>query len=189
MEIAESSGLKMTWVLADSVIQDPLIQFEKLKSLGSIWGSWKTWRMCKTDNVVCHDRGEANTLLTRGFQKQCNFYIPESNFQNLGRPTGVKLYKGDFQHEVPNQNEIVTLHLAASQSDILLLLGFDLQERTEFADRMDRHRWTNYKNLIRALMAENDQRQWILVNHSGATDASFDKLSNLSYDQLDNIVC
>lgn len=188
METIEGSGLRIAWVVADNASHNPYISFDQLKNIGSVWGSWKTWRNCQTDNVVCHDRGEANSLLNRGFQRQCNFYIPESNYQSLGRPPGVKLYKGDFQHEVTNQNEIVTLHLASSQNDILLLLGFDLTEKPDIQDRMTKHRWTNYKNLVRALITENSNRQWILVNHDGTADPDFKNLSNLSYDQIDNIV-
>lgn len=188
METAESTGLKIAWVVADAVAANPYVAFERLKDIGSVWGSWRTWRSCQTDNVVCHDRGEASGLLARGFQRQCNFYIPESNFQSLDRPVGVKLYQGEFVHEVTNQNEIVTLHLAASQNDILLLLGFDLREQPNIADRMTRHRWTNYKNLIRALMLENEQRQWILIDHLGTADPDFNNQSNLAYDQIDNIL-
>jgi hypothetical protein len=188
METAESTGLRLAWVVADAAVHSPYVDFARLKDLGSVWGSWRTWRICGTDNVVCHDRGEASSLITRGFQRQCNFYIPESNFQSLDRPVGVRLYKGDFVHEVPNQNEIVTLHLAASQNDIILLLGFDLREQTDITDKMARHRWVNYKNLIKALITENDQRQWILIDHAGPADPDFKALSNLTYDQIDNIL-
>jgi hypothetical protein len=188
METAESSGLNIAWILADAAAQDPYVDFAGIKNIGSVWGSWRTWRTCGTDNVICHDRKDADNLLTRGFQRQCNFYIPESNFQSLGRPVDCRLYKGDFQHEVPNQNEIVALHLACSQNDILLLLGFDLRERKDIVDRMERHRWTNYKNLIRSLISQDPNKQWILVNHPDTADPDFQDLPNLAYDQIDNIV-
>jgi hypothetical protein len=186
MESIEVDGLKLAWVLADSAAQDPSIDPERIKAVASTWGSWKTWRSCKTDNVVCHDKAQAKNLLQRNFQQQCNFYVPELAYQDLDRPTGVKLYKGDFKHNVTNQEEIVTLHLAASQNDILLLLGFDLQER-DLTDKFQKHQWHNYKQLIRQLIVDDSTKQWILVNHSGQLAEEFANLPNLQHDTLDNI--
>ena len=186
METTENHGLKLAWVLADAAAHDPEMDPERIKNIGSTWGSWKTWRSCKTDNVICHDLGQAKNLVLRNFHQQCNFYVPETSYQDLERPSGVKLYKGDFKHEVTNQEEIVTLHLAASQNDILLLFGFNLQER-ELTDRFQKHQWHNYKRLIRQLIVEDPDKQWILVNHPGELAEDFDGLPNLSHDTLENI--
>ena len=111
--------MQVNWVFADGHQLDPAIDIEKLKSIGPTWGSWRTWRSCGTDNVICHDRSKAEELLTRSFQTSCNFYIPKKYYQELNRPAGVKLYEGDFTQELDHIEDIIALHLIASTSDIV----------------------------------------------------------------------
>jgi hypothetical protein len=65
--------MNISWVLSDSTIIDPTLDIGQLKKLGSLWGGWRTWRACQTDNVVCTDMTKTAELLKRDFQKNCNF--------------------------------------------------------------------------------------------------------------------
>jgi hypothetical protein len=121
--------MKISWVLSDRVELDPTVDIDKLKNIGAFWGSWRTWRAYQTDNVLCNDFNKADELLKRAFHAVCNLYIPNTHYATLNRPTGVKLYEGKFLHDVDHQEEIVALHLAASVTDIVLLLGFDFSEQ------------------------------------------------------------
>ena len=114
--------MNICWVLADSAVLDPTQDLEQLKQIGPFWGSWKTWRAYSTDNVICHDQIKANELLARAFQVTCNFYIPNQVYETLDQPKGVHVYQGDFTHDVEHREQIVAMHLAASRSDIVLLL-------------------------------------------------------------------
>lgn len=176
--------MKISWVLADSVLLDPTTNTAKLKEIGSIWGSWLTWRSCQTDNVICHDMSKADELIKREFYKNCNFYIPASMFTSLGQPAGVLCYQGDFKHDVPRQEEIVALHLAASTSDIVLLLGFDFAEFTKLEDRLEEHRATNYRNLIKQVIKNNPKTQWVLIDHANTIATFYQELDNLTQDTM-----
>lgn len=180
--------MNISWVLADSVVLDPTMEITQLKSLGSLWGSWRTWRSCQTDNVICNDSVKAAELIARNFQKKCNFYIPNSVYQQLSRPDNVKLYEGVFTHEVNNQEDIIAMHLASGLSDVVLLLGFDLTEKEPNLDKMVEHRNFNYRALIQQAISSNDQVQWVLVDHPGALSNKLLELPNLSIDTIENVL-
>jgi hypothetical protein len=180
--------MNIAWVLADGVALDPLLDMNILKNVGSCWGSWQTWRACQTDNVICNDPVKANDLITRKFQQTCNFYIPNSTFQQLGRPEIVRVYEGEFTHDVDHQDEIVAMHLASSSSDIVLLLGFDFAEQAVNPDRLQQHRAQNYRGLIRQAIKDNDHVQWLVVDHVGKIGPDLSILENLSQDTMSNVL-
>jgi hypothetical protein len=180
--------MNINWVLANDYVPDPTINLDQLKSCGAFWGGWRTWRACGTDNVICHNSVKAQELIQRNFHAACNFYISNSTYSTLGQPRGVRLYEGEFMHDTPNHEEIVALHLTAGISDIVLLLGFDLAESDPLPDRLEQHRATNYRNLIRGAIKENAQTQWVLVDHDQDLGKDFVELPNLTRDTLINVI-
>ena len=180
--------MNINWVLSDSAIIPPDIDIEKLKNIGSFWGGWRTWRAYATDNVICNDLTQSNNLIKRNFQKECNFYIPDSSYQNLGRPQGVRLYNGEFVHDVDNRDEIVSMHLVSGSSDIVLLLGFDLSEPLTNPDKLLEHRANNYRRLVRQAIADNKHVQWILVDHPDPVMKIMSNLDNLSTDTMSAVL-
>jgi hypothetical protein len=180
--------MNISWVLSDSVVLDPTQDIADLKRIGAFWGSWRTWRSCQTDNVICHDMTKAAELLKRNFQTACNFYIPNLIYTSLDRPEGVKLYEGAFVHDVDRQEEIVGLHLAASTNDIVLLLGFDLTELKPNLDRLKFHQAQHHRNLFRQAIKANDQIQWVIVDHPADLDPLLANLSNVSKDTLQAVL-
>jgi hypothetical protein len=180
--------MNINWVLADSIVLDPTVDTAQLKNIGSLWGSWCTWRSCQTDNVICNDPVKSTELIKREFQKTCNFYIPNSVYQQLNRPTGVRLYEGEFVHDVDHQDDIVAMHLAAGSSDIVLLLGFDLAEKQPNPDKLLEHRARNYRGLIRQAMIDNRHVQWVLVDHPDTVMKDLVDLPNLSTDTMDTVL-
>ena len=180
--------MNISWVLADSATADPTLDIDELKRIGVFWGSWRTWRAWQTDNVICHDQYKANELITRNFQNNCNFYIPNSVYTSLGRPEGVQLYEGAFVHDIDGQEEIVALHLAASRSDIILLLGFDFTEPIKIEDRLLEHRAHHYRSLVKQVINDNIQTQWVLVDHPGEIMENWNMLGNITCDKLSNVL-
>jgi hypothetical protein len=178
--------MRINWVFADSYQLDPTIDLDRIKAVGPSWGSWTTWRSCGTDNVICNDRAKANDLLKRAFQAVCNFYVPRKYYQDLGRPVGIKMYEGDFIEEPPHAEDIVGMHLASTQSDIILLVGFDFSSADDITDKMKKHNLKNYYGLARSLIASNDQVQWVLVDHNAKMDKLFDGFDNLAKDSMTN---
>ena len=180
--------MNISWVLADSVLLDPLQDIVALKNVGAFWGSWRTWRSCETDNVICNDSVKANDLIKQNFQKNCNFYISNAVFQQLGRPEEVRLYEGAFTHDVDHQDEIVAVHLVTGTSDIVLLLGFNFTEHMPLADRLQEHRAQNYRGLIRQAIKDNTHIQWVLVDHPGELGKDMSNLENLTVDTMQNVL-
>ena len=180
--------MNIAWVLADSATFDPDIEIERLKKIGSFWGSWRTWRGCQTDNVICNDYAKVTDLLKRNFQQKCNFYLPKQYYQSLNRPDRVRLYEGTFVHDVDNQDEIVAMHLAASNNDIVLLLGFDLSEPNTNTDKLLEHRARNYRGLVRQVIKDNSHVQWVLVDHAGSIMKDLTDLENLVIDNMKSVL-
>jgi hypothetical protein len=180
--------MNINWVFGDKVNLDPTVDLATVKQIGSSWGSWKTWRQCQTDNVVCHDVKKANELVARNFQTLCNFYIPKSMFIELDRPQGVHLYEGDFVHDVDSREEIVAMHLVSGISDIVLLLGFDFSQKEISTDKLVEHKNKNYINLIKHVIADNSNTQWVLIDHHLPVVQEYKTLTNLTTDSLENVI-
>jgi hypothetical protein len=177
--------MNISWVFADSIVLDPLADVQKIKEIGSIWGSWKTWRSCQTDNVICHDLAKSEELIKRNFHLNCNFYISNLSWITLDRPDSVKLYEGAFVDEFQPE-EIIAMYLAASQSDIVLLLGFDWQEREKNPNRLEEHKFQAYRSLISNAIRNNPEVQWVLVDHKEPVMKMLVKLENLTIDSMEN---
>ena len=180
--------MNISWVLSDSVELDPSVDLSSLKNIGAFWGSWRTWRSYSTDNVICHDQAKAVELLKRNFQNYCNFYIPNSVYQSIDCPSGVKLYEGNFVHDVINQEEIVATHLAATTSDIVLLVGFDLAELIPEPDRLKTHQAHHHRNLLRQAIKDYEHVQWVVVDHSEPLDPNLVNLPNITVDTLQAVL-
>ena len=179
---------KFSWVLADSVELDPTVELDKFKQIGPLWGSWRTWRACQTDNVICHDQTKAVDLIKRNFQTQCNFYIPDSVYVSLERPDGVRVYAGEFVHDVIRQEEIVALHLAASTNDIVLLYGWDLTELVPDEDKLLANQKLHHRNMIRQAIINYNQVTWVIVDHDAPLDPNIAKLENVVTDSLNTVL-
>jgi len=180
--------MRVNWVVTSGYVFDPTVNLELVKSVGPIWGSWKSWRACSTDNVICHDIGKSRELINRAFQAVCNFYVPKKNYQDLSRPVGVRLYDGDFSQEVDDLEDIVSLHLAGSSSDIVLMLGFDLRIPKSMSDRFEMHKIRNRHGLIRSVINSQENTQWVAVDHQNDPDSSYKSLSNFTCDNIDSVL-
>jgi len=177
--------MRISWVVASDYQLDPSVDVEQIKSVGPIWGSWRTWRACGTDNVICHEQKKVRELLDRAFQAVCNFHIPRSLYEPLGRPVGCRLYDGSFDQELDGIEDIVAMHLAAADSDLVLMLGFDWTLPKTLEDRFERHKLTNRHGLIRGAISGTDRVQWVAID-SPDLDKSYQNLANLTCDSLQN---
>jgi hypothetical protein len=182
----QECSMRVNWVLSSEYRIDPTIDPDHLKMIGPIWGSWRTWRSCSTDNVICYDFSKAQELLARAFQSVCNFYVPRKYYQDLGRPLGVKLYDGEFSHEVDYPEDIVSMHLASGTSDIVLLLGFDFSTPNFPEDKMATHKLKNWHGLIRSIISADQTIQWAAVDHQTDLDNSYQILPNFTCDTMEN---
>ena len=176
--------MRVCWAVAAGHTIDPAVEIDSMKAIGPIWGSWKTWRGCSTDNVICHDRQRARELLDRAFQAVCNFYLPRSQYEFLQRPLGIKLYEGDYQQEVDDIEDIIALHLAAASADLVLMLGYDLAKLPANDDRFEQHKLINRHGLIRGTIAATSQVQWVMIDPADDLDRAYQTLPNLTCDTM-----
>jgi len=177
--------MEISWVLSEDY-NDPIVKSEQLKDIGSTWGSWKTWRSWSTDNVLCADNTKAQDLIKRAFHSVCNFYIPQKSYILLNRPTGVRVFEGDFPDDFTKQEDVIAIHLC-SQSELVLCMGFNLQEVTE-TDPKAKFLAKSYETAIRAVMKNNPNTQFVFIDHPGELDKSLKDLENISCDSYENVL-
>lgn len=177
--------MRVCWIISEEFASTHITP-EQLKDIAPSWGSWRTWRAWSTDNVICHDATKAQELIQRAFHSVCNFYTANKNYAQLGRPAKVQLYEGDFPGTLDRPEEIIAMHLVAEQNDLVLLLGFDLSDKT-FDDKYETHKQQNYFNAFRATVNTYPQTQWILIDHPGSVTKKI-TLPNLTKDSFDSVM-
>ena len=178
--------MRTSWIIADS-FNDPAVEPESLADIGSTWGSWRTWRAWRTHNVLCYDTVKAKDLVTRAFQAVCNLYISQTAFNEVGRPTGVKLFDGEFPAEFDSVEEIIGMHLIAEQNDLVLLLGYDLTDPIT-DDAYEKHKRKNYLAAFAAAVRMYPETQWVLLDHSDNLPDNLSDLENITCDTYENVL-
>jgi hypothetical protein len=178
--------MQISWVFSADYQLPPEIDIEIVKNIGPIWGSWRTWRSSATDNVICHDRAQAETLVTRQFQNRANLYLPQEWYSELGYPQNVNWYNGNYAVEMNNIDDCIAMHLAAVNYDVILLLGFDLTLPQKTNDRAQLHRDQNRHSVIYQTVKTNNRVQWVVVD--GNLDKHYSQLSNITCDKLQNVL-
>jgi hypothetical protein len=159
-----------------------------LRDTAPTWGSWKTWRDCHTQNVICHDLVQASALHQRALQAVCNFYIPERFWLKMHRPSYMRFYQGDFDQAVDDIEDIIAMHLVAPESDLVLLLGFDLGPKPDPITASQTHRVKNRQGLIRSCLAAWNRVQWVLIDHPADLDPAFACLPNVTMDNIASVM-
>ncbi len=173
--------MRINWVFAENYNLSAKVKIDQIKSIGPTWGSWRTWRGCNTDNVICHDLDKSRELISKAIQAVCNFYVPKRYYPDLGNPVGVKLYEGEFPSTVKSAEDIVAMHLAASQSDIVLLAGFDFIRPGDDAS-------LPYHIMAQNVIKLDPNIQWVLVDHPNDLDSDYKGLPNLTCDSFKNVL-
>lgn len=180
--------MNISWVISDTAVIDPNIDIDTLKNIGPLWGGWRTWRSYGTDNVICHRESDALSLTSKNFHTRCNLYVPNSIYHKVNRPTNVNLYQGEFHELLDHPDEIVSMHLASDKSDIVLLIGFDLEPKNLDHDRLAKHKRHNYIQYFLNIIRSKSAVQWVLIDHKNTIEEPLKKLSNLQFDNLKNVL-
>jgi hypothetical protein len=116
----------------------------------------------------------------------CNFYIPQQSYTLLNRPAGVKVFEGDFPDDFAKQEDVISMHLC-SQSELVLCMGFDLQEVIE-EDVKVKFLKKSYLAAIRGVVKNNPNTQFVFIDQPGELDKSFANLENISCDTYENVL-
>jgi hypothetical protein len=91
-------------------------------------------------------------------------------------------------NDVANRDEIVSMNLAASISDVVLLLGFDFSETTPLPDKLEDVKAKHYRGLVHQAIKSKPAVQWILVDHHAEIYEGLSSLPNLGKDTFDNVL-
>ena len=181
--------MRVNWVISAAASQrhDWQDYPRQMKTIGPIWGSWRTWMDFGTDNAVCHDLDKSQELINRAFHAVCNFYVYRPHAARLSNARSIHLYDGDYDHGCQDIEDIVSLHLAANRSDMVLLLGFDFGRIVAQEDAQKQQLLVNQKGLMRGLISRSDA-QWVAIDHDVAPDPAFTNLPNFTRDTMENVL-
>ena len=178
--------MRISWIASHTHAWPVDVNIDDIKNVGPIWSSWRAWRACHSDNVVCDDLGHARALLARAFQAVCNLHLPRRLYQDLTRPQGVRWYDGAYQEQVQCIDDIIAMHLSAQHSDVILLTGFDFGRSTVSGDAVQDHMTRNQKGLARQVILDNPLVQWVVLDHAPELDPAFADIANFTRDSMQN---
>jgi len=184
MATVAERGVRVTWVVAASTQNrsDWEDYPSRMKDVAPIWGSWKTWINFGTDNVICHDREQAQRLQSRAFHAVCNLYLLRSVYEDLGSPRAINAYDGEWSRPCADIEDIVAMHLASHQSDLVLMLGFDFGKISQnHPGDVDR------KGMMRSAIQQSSA-QWVAIDHDIDPDPAFANLTNFTRDTMSNVL-
>jgi hypothetical protein len=159
--------MKFAWVLSETLQLPPKYQIKQLQDLAPIWGSWRIWRSYHCDHCVCGDQQEAQYCIEHQYYCYCTLYVPDSVETKLPNT----FHYGSQGHlTIDNRNDIIAMHLAGSQSDLVMLLGFDYQK---------------CGHVIDAVIDNYTDTQWVFVSNM---QQLINDRENFTCDILDNVL-
>lgn len=173
--------MNISWILAEHAILPANVSPNTLNSVAPIWSSWRNIRSYKADNAVCYDSNRAKQLLDLDWHQLCNLYVP-TDLQQKTKKSPVYAFGGTFDQDIVSHDDIVCCHLAASNNQVVLLLGFDLTKHNTKPSQI------LYADLMYTTIETYPNTQWVLVNHSNDLQDRFRSLTNLTCDSMDNVL-
>jgi hypothetical protein len=94
----------------------------------------------------------------------------------------VQAFGGSFDFAVDSVDDIISTHLVASVADVILMVGFDLETKSNPTPSRN-----NYIGLL-AQAIESSGKQWVIVDHHTDLAEPIQKLSNITRDLLPNVL-
>lgn len=171
--------MNIAWVLAEHAVLLSSVTGNSLNTAAPIWSSWRHVRGYQVDNAVCYNALMAQRLIDQGWHQLCNLYVPDAVIQK-NPASRVSAFGGSFDLNIPSQDDIVCAHLAAAQSNVVLLLGFDLDRSTPENQ--------TYVDLIYAVMDSYPKVQWVMIDPEGKPEPRFFELTNFTCDSIQNVL-
>lgn len=174
--------MNIAWVLAEHSLLPADVPNDLMRQLAPIWGSWRNIRGFGVDNAICYDSAQSHRLLDQGYADLCNLYVSLEVKKDVENPR-VKVFGGSLDFDIDSRDDIVSLHLAASTNQIVLLIGFDLAEiKNSTQKRQD------YLELVYQTMNQYPGVQWVVVDHPQPLWSKLQGLSNITCDSMTNVL-
>ena len=175
--------MNIAWLFAENTLLSPAADVQAIKNVAPIWGSWRTQRGYQTDNVICWDSQQATQLIAQGYSAICNLFVHQSVYDELGKPDRVHVFGGEFVHAVDSHDDIVGMHLVASASDVILMVGFNFTESKNPTESR-----INYLGLAAQVVKSSPKQQWVMVDHSIDLAKPFEGQENITCDKMKNVL-
>jgi len=176
--------MRVNWILGiDAPVLDSAT-VEGMKDVAPIWSGTSRMQPGVADNLVCHDLIRGELMLRKRYDMIYNLYVTH-RLQNLGIDSQASYYQGQFDGAITAIEDIICLHLVASISDLVILVGFDLETQAAAPESEAKR---NRLGMIRQLMTNDQDLQWILVQDASGLDPAFGDLPNVSCDALENVL-
>ena len=175
--------MNIAWLFAENTLLPPATDVQAIKNVAPIWGSWRTQRGYQTDNVICWDPQQATQLVAQGYGAICNLFIHQSVYNKLDKPEGVRVFGGEFVHAVDSYDDVVGMHLVASNADVVLMVGFDFTEPKTLTESR-----TNYLGLTAQVVRDHPKQQWVMIDHSNELAKPFAGQENITCDRMKNVL-
>lgn len=177
--------MKISVVFANQAWVDPLVNLFDLRKVGTIWAAWNQWHQLFPHRTICHWYQESQRLIDAGFHRRCEMFVPETVFNALKKPRGVKSYGGEFLHEIPDPEELVAMFLAAAESDIVVLVGYNWA-LPDNNDSMATYIAENRLAVIMDAIRGAPDVQWIIAGDT--VPEQLREFENVDSDTLENII-
>jgi len=179
--------VKIGWVISEH-IKPKAVDIEPIKNIAPTWGGCMLYDSYAIDNVICHNFQQSKKLIKRQIQDSCNFYISETNYVSLSRPSNVKFYNGEFKDDnINHKDEIVAMNIASQLYDVVLLLGFSFA-KPKTKDKLEKHKILAYQHNVKTIIKDNESVQFVLINYRGKLSKEYDEIGNLTRDSLSNVL-
>jgi hypothetical protein len=180
--------VEICWVVQKDYDPKSDIGAEKMKELCTVWGSYKSWRQCQTDNCVVEDFSEARRLVDRDFNLKTNLWTHEENYDDLGRPEALSLHKITIDKTLQDKDDLVALALAGARYDLVMCIGFDISFHKDITDKLELHEHKRYLSAIANIVRGFDQTQFVFIDLPNDPAENFDGLENITCDNIQNVL-
>lgn len=167
--------MEFAWVLASHYVPSLTYDVDRIKNIAPIWGSWRTIELCGIDNAICHDHKLVSALVKNRVNQSCNLYVPK-HLQTDFPGDRLFYYDGSLDLDLDQVEDLISMFLTSSTSNIVLMLGFNL-------DQTD----TPFQYILYNLLRDTPKTQFVAVD-TELIDPKWLELSNLTRDSLENVL-
>lgn len=179
--------MEYCWLVHKDYNPESTIGVDKMKEIATMWGSWKSHRLCQTDNCIVEDLKDATSLIKRGFNLTTNLWTHEENYIPLERPEALSIHKIGIDKDLIDRDDLVALALAGARYDLVMVVGFNLSA-TESKDKLEIHEHKRYLSAIANIVRGFNQTQFVFIDLPDDPAENFTGLENFTCDNIQNVL-
>lgn len=180
--------MRFNWVLSHNFYTCNDQDWQRIQNCAPTWSALDDQRPLSVQNCVASDASVCLTAIKSEYYRTANLYVPYDFWSAHGRPSVVQVFQTTHYPKIQHLDDIVALHLAAANSDIVLLLGFDFELRVGPVDTRTAKHLQEYHGLLRSCLVNNPLTQFVAVDHGPDFDTAYKNIANLTCDTLQAVL-